>query len=603
VTSQASRATAAQPGRERILAATLVLAIIAAGVGWMRGASEPAPSRQQVVLWKHQLPDGLAPGAQIISTQVAIAPDGSSIVFVDSTPQGFVLMQKRRGAVRAEPIAGTEGGVSPFFSPDGAWIAFLTMDRRIRKVPVAGGGVITLNSDVNADWKVGAWADDGHIYYTSAGSLISRLDANDPTRPSIAMNAIAGASAIGISPLPGSRGVLVAACPGNCAVSSSLYVLDLKNDSLRLLVPGATGGWYSPTGHLLYTGREGGLFAMKFNLSRLTTSSGAVPVIPNVAATSFTLSASGDAIYSLNTVRQGASELVWADKTGRVTPVDSTWREHFEYPALSPDGRTLTVSVTGETTDLWIRRPNGARQKVIAPGSANWRPHWTPDGDTIYFVSVGSGGDPNDVSIRKIRADLGAESELAHRGPFGIWEAETSPDGKWMIFRADEERSITNIRYRALAGDTTPRPLVVDGNNSTSISLSPDGRWLAYSGDDLTGGRFDVFIAPFPAGTPRRLASRGRGSEPRWSRDGRELYFKSATHMMAVSVDGRSGLDVGDPRALFSIAEYRSARNRQQYDVAPDGRFLLIRDPTRGEAAPVVYMQGFLTELRAALRR
>jgi serine/threonine-protein kinase len=504
--------------------------------------------------------------------------------------------------MRAEPIGGTEGGVSPFYSPDGAWIGFLTVDRKVRKVPVAGGGVITLGSNVNPDWKIGTWADDGSIYYTSSGSLISRLDGDNQTQEFAPLEAVGGGAALGMSPLPGSRGVLMAICPGNCAVTSSLYVFDLRNDSLRRLVPGATGGWYAPTGHLLYTDRDGGLFAMGFDPARLETTSSAVPVIPDVAAASFALSAGGDAVYSLNTASLEGSELVWSDRAGRVTPFDSTWRQRFEYPALSPDGRTLAVSVRGETTDLWIRRPNGGRQKVIASGSANWRPHWTADGDTIYFVSVGSRGDANDVVIRKVRADLGAEPELAFRGPYGTWETEISPDGKWMIFRSDEESSISKVRYRALAGDTALRPLVAEASSSTTIALSPDGRWLAYSGTDASEASYDVFITPFPAGTPRRLVSRGRGSEPRWSRDGRELYYKSDTHMMAVSVDAGPGLDVGDPRPLFSLAGYRSARNRQQYDVAPDGRFLMIRDPLRGDAAPVVYAQGFLTELRAVMR-
>ncbi len=601
-TAHRSRMTTAKPGRERLLLAALALAIVVAGFGWLREASGPAPSRQQVTLWNHQLPDPLTPGARLIATQAAIAPDGSSIVYVDSTPRGYVLMLKRREAVEAEPIAGTEGGVSPFFSPDGAWIGFLTVDRKVRKVPVSGDGVITLGSDVNPDWKVGAWSDDGHIYYTAGGSLVARLDANDANQPPLAMIPDVSGSVIGMSALPGSHGVLVSACPGNCAVSSALYVLDTRSDSLTLLVSGATGGWYAPTGHLLYTGRDGGLFAMTFDLSSLETTSSAVPVIGDVAAASLALSASGDALYSLNTDGLGGSELVWSDRAGRVTPFDSTWRDRFEYPALSPDGRTLAVSIRGETTDLWLRRANGGRQKLIASGSANWRPSWTADGDTIYFVSVGTRGDANDVVIRKVRADLSAEPELVFRGPYGIWEAEISPDGAWMVYRSDREGSVSDIWYRALSGDTTLRPLVVDKSSSATISLSPDGRWLAYFTDDVGNGRDDVYIAPFPEGTPRQLVSRGQGTEPRWSRDGRELYFKSATHMMAVSVGAGPQLDVGDPRELFPLDGYRNARNRQQYDVAPDGRFLMIRDPRREGAAPVVYAQGFLAELREVMR-
>ena len=597
-----SGAPRARVGRERALAGALILAVLAAALGWARRTPAPPPSRQQVVLWAYQLPDALTPGAPLIGTQAAIAPDGSSIVYTDSTSGGLVLMRKPREAVRAEPIAGTEGGVSPFFSPDGQWIGFLTTDGKVRKIPVNGGGVITLATDVNVDYKVGTWADDGWIYYTTVGSKLARLKADDPQRAPVVVSQLGGATAIALAPLPGSRGLLVTVCPGNCAVESRVNVLEFATDSLRQLVPGAYGAWYAPTGHLLYTGREGGLFAMAFDARRMVTTSGAVPLVSDVAPGSFVLSPGGDALYSLDMAQAGGSELVWTDRTGRVTPFDSTWRAPFEYPALSPDGRTLAVSVRGETTDLWLRRPNGARQKVIAPGSANWRPSWTADGSALYFVSVGSSRDPNNVTVQKVQADLSAAPELVEGGEFGTWEAEVSRDGKWLVIRRDEQDGNSNIRYRAVAGDTSLKPLVVEPGQSTTVALSPDGRWLAFSSDDGSGARYDLYVAPFPSMSPRRLVSRDGGTEPRWARNGRELFFKSGGRMMAVSVAGGPVLEVSDPVPLFPLTGYRGARNRQQYDVAPDGRFLMIRDPRPGEAAPVVYAPGWLAELRAAVR-
>lgn len=214
---------------------------------------------------------------------------------------------------------------------------------------------------------------------------------------------------------------------------------------------------------------------------------------------------------------------------------------------------------------------------------------------------LAASGGPNDVVVRKVRADLGAEPELVYRGEYGAWEAEISRDGKWLVIRLDEEGANSNIRYRAVTGDTTLKPLVVEPGQSTTVALSPDGRWLAYSSDDGSGARYDLYVAPFPAMSPRRLVSREGGIEPRWARSGRELFFKSGGHLTAVSVAAGPTLDVGDPRPLFSLAGYRTARNRQQYDVAPDGRFLMIRDPRSSAAAPVVYAPGWLAELRAAM--
>jgi serine/threonine-protein kinase len=472
-------------------------------------------------------------------------------------------------------------------------------------VPIAGGGAITLAGDVNVDWKAGSWADDGGIYYVDAGNRLARIDASDANAPKQTMLAggrIGAWSTMSLSPLPGSRGLLAAICPGNCAVTSAVFVVDLRSDSARMLVPGATGAWYSPTGHLVYTGRDGGLFAVAFDPEKLETTSSAVPLIADVAPGRFAMSASGDAVYSVSAARRGNSELVWVDRSGRATPYDSIWRAHFEYPALSADGRTLAVSTRAEVAELWVRRANGAREKVVAPGSANWRPFWTPEGDTIYFVSIGGQAEGDVPVIRKIPADFSTDPTVVLDATDGLWEVETSPDRRWLIVRADNDGGDSNIWYRALSGDTTLLPLVVDPGQSTTIALSPDGRWLAYTSDDGSGVRYNVYVAPFPSMSPRRLVSRGGGIEPRWSRDGRELFFKASTQMMAVSIGNAATLEVGNPRPLFTLEGYRSARNRQQYDVAPDGRFLMIRDPQATEVAPVVYVQGLFTSLRAALR-
>ena len=131
----------------------------------------------------------------------------------------------------------------------------------------------------------------------------------------------------------------------------------------------------------------------------------------------------------------------------------------------------------------------------------------------------------------------------------------------------------------AFHGDTALLPVVVDKNTTTMISLSPDGRWLAY-GSDATGRR-EVYVTAFPSASSTQLVSRGGGIEPRWSHSGRQLFFKSGNQMMAVDITPGTTFVAGTPRPLFSLSGYRSARNRQQYDVAPDDKhFVMIRERT-----------------------
>ena len=119
-----------------------------------------------------------------------------------------------------------------------------------------------------------------------------------------------------------------------------------------------------------------------------------------------------------------------------------------------------------------------------------------------------------------------------------------------------------------LAGDTTARPLAIGPANELQPALSPDGKWLAYTADDLQGVR-DVFVMSFPGGGAGRLVSRGGGSEPRWARRGRELFFESGGSLVSVAVGVGATLEVSEPKPLFSLLGYRRARNRAEYDVAP----------------------------------
>ena len=590
-----------------VLGGLAVFAIVAAVVGWLRPAPVAEVTRQRVTLWEHSLARLLSPGAERVASRATIAPDGSSIVFGDSVGGNLQLLRKLRGESKATPIAGTESGVSPFFSPDGKWIGYITTDNKLRKVPVEGGGSITLADNVNSIYTIGAWLDDGTIVFVGGGGtagFMRRISANGGTsRPLVRDSAGAVTSILSISPLPGSRGVLFTSCPGNCGLESAVYVFDFAADSSRLLVANAAGAWYSPTGHLLYTDRAGGLYAVGFDARRLVAPSGPVPVIDGVVPGSFTLSPSGSALYLTDAGAIAPAELMWVARDGSAAPLDSTWRADFGYPALSPDGKSLAVSVTDGATHLWIRRSDGTRQKLSQDGTVNWRPAWAADGRSVLFVSNRrGGGGQNGYDLFRMPVDGSAPPGLLLHHNYGIWEGEFSPDGNWLVFRSDEAGADGNIYARRLSGDTALVPIAVDKSITMQVALSPDGHWLAYTGNAT--GRYEVYVTPFPAATSIRLVSRDGGNEPRWAHSGRELFYKSGNQLMSVDVTPGPSLTIGTPRPLFSLSEYRFARNRAQYDVAPDDKhFVMIKDlggNTRGDA---VYVENWFKELLAKVKR
>jgi len=585
--------------------AAVATSLIVVAWAFARPVSSSAVSRQRVQLWQSGLQAALSPGARTVATQAAIAPDGSSIVFADTTARGSILMRKLRNASDATVMTGTDGASSPFFSPDGKWVAYLTTDRKLRKVPIDGGGSVTLAEDVAADYRVGGWLDDNTIVYQAVGQVLKRLPADGGPATILPGFKLFGYSAA-LEPLPGSKGFLLSICPNNCAIGSSVYAYSFRTDSLILLVPRAAGNWYSPTGHLLYTAREGGLYAAGFDVDKLTLTSGAVSVIDGVDPARFVMSSSGTVLYTTDEATRSLTELVWVTRDGRVSAFDSSWVDHFEYPALSPDGQSLAVSVRAATTDLWIHRSDGTRRKLVAPGAINWRPSWTPDGKSLVFVSVGDvEKNVQDVTVYRAPADGSTKASLLQRSAFGLWEAELSRDGAWMVMRSDVEGSRSAILARRLTGDSTILPIVDSPTIllAYNIALSPDGRWLAYTANE-TDGLINVFVTSFPDARTKFVVSRGGGTEPRWSRNGRELFFESGGQLKVVDVPAGPTFSPGNPRTLFSLAGYRRARNRQQYDVSPDGtRFLMIRERGATTTPGVVYVENWLTELRAKVKK
>ena len=590
-----------------LIGATALIATAAGVAGWLAHGSSRASapvSRQRIVLWQHTRGGFRSAGRSRLAAQAAIAPDGSSIVFSDSGDGGIQLWRKVRNEREPVPIAGTEEGVAPFFSPDGKWIGYITTDGRVRKVSVDGGGSITVAEGANIIQAAAAWMDNDTIVFTAASPDLARVSANGgPTGLVGADSSARRVTVMTLTALPGSRGILLTGCPGNCAIESHVYVLDFAADSTRVLVPNAAGVWFSPTGHLLYTDRAGGLYAAGFDPSRLVMTTPPIPVVQDVIPATLALSASGSALYSVATGKQKPSELMWVSRDGRADPVDSTWRGEFDYPAVSPDGRAVAVSVRDGSTHIWIRRSDGTRQKLTQEGTVNWRPSWTPDGQSIAFVSNKGGANGQDAyDAYRMPVDGSGPPQMLLNHTFGLWEAELSRNGEWLVVRADEAIGSSNMYGRRLTGDTALVPLVVDQYATQQAALSPDGRWLAYASDAT--GRFEVYVAPFPGMSSTRLVSASGGNEPRWAHSGKELFFKSGGTLMAVDVMPGAAFTPGTPHALFSLSGYRSARNRQQYDVAPDDRrFLMIRDFNDDSGQELVYVENWFQELKAKVAK
>jgi Tol biopolymer transport system component len=571
--------------------------------GWLRPGPVALPSRQRVVLWRASFADFLSSSALSVASRVAISPDGEYIAFTDSAGGDTQLFLKARNDTRARPIAGTEGAVSALFSPDGQWIGYFTHGGIVKKVRVSGGGSIQLATAGSTTYQAGAWLDDGTVVFADNSSGMSRVSGEGgPVTPLRAPRSDHLDDPSAISPLPGSHAVLFTGCPGNCASASAVYAYDIRRDTTLLLIANAAGGWYSPTGHLLYVGRTGGLFAVGFDPKQLKITSGAVSIADSVAPNGLALSASGTALLLLGTEDFSNSYLVWVSRDGSEERIEKDWTGNFEYPAIAPDGKTIAVSVRNAVTELWVRHADGSRIRITHGDLGSWRPSFTPDGASFSFITASGASSDSGASDAYLSPTDGSTPPrlLLHIQP-KIWEAEFSRDGAWEVFRTDDPASYGVFWARRLRGDTTLSMIYNDSSFNTQLALSPDSKWLAFTSDH--SGKSEVYVASFPDMQIKYPVSQGGGTEPRWAHSGRELFFRSHGQLMSLPVTPGAGFAPGKARPLFSVAPYADAINRQEYDVSPDDRrFLLIRRPQKQAHEEVVLVEHFFEDLEAKVK-
>lgn len=214
---------------------------------------------------------------------------------------------------------------------------------------------------------------------------------------------------------------------------------------------------------------------------------------------------------------------------------------------------------------------------------------------------LGGGTTTNGIYLSP--ADGGSPPRRLVESDRNFWEVEFSRDGEWVVMRSDDSTSFGIFHAMRLTGDTTLRLLLADPTFNAQIALSPDARWLAYSSGGLSG-RHEIYVASFPDMQVRYPVSQGGGTEPRWARSGRELFFKSRGTLVSLPIADGPAFAPGRARDLFPVGNYSTAINHQQYDVSPDDqRFLMVRRPDRQGRQEVVLVEGFLRDFAERVKR
>jgi serine/threonine-protein kinase len=587
-----------------IIAALGVVAVVSTALAVLGrpGGAPPPVARFSLALPVSQ---GLtAPGG----TRLAWARDGNSFLYVGPGSSGTQLWRRSLDALEAVPVQGTDGATSPFFSPDGTRIGFINLNPFAVRLVTPNGGSSTLVVGDSVSGGGASWGDDDFIYFDGLTTL-SRIRP-DGTSREVVYTLDSLQREIGVAwpeALPGGHGVLFRVRRiGDEVGDFRIMVADLRTKQVKFVVQAAVAR-YAPSGHLLYVTGDGSLMASRFDLEGLELTGQPMLLwrglgLGAFGAADIALAPTGALLYTTD-YSSTIAEPTWVTRDGIATPVDARWPDGLVYAvALSANGSQVAVEFINANSnasvpDIYTQRlDGGALSRLTFEGTNNQRPRWSRDGRDIYFLSD-RGGLP---ALYKQRADGSAPAQRVASDPRGLGEGFESPDGSWLVLRSADDVCCDILGMRPTV-DSAPVPLIATPFRERSPALSPDGKWLAYASDE--GGRFEVFVRPFPdVQSGRFQISTAGGEAPRWSRQGDELfYIDDANDMQAVRVATRPAFGILEKRRLFSANGYFASAWAQAFDVSPDGRrFLMLRVGSSSGAVPVslVLVQNFLTELQ-----
>ena len=579
-------------------------------LGWIH----PAPTKQVV---RYSLvfdpAEAMIQPVAFFWGRLALSPDGSRLAYVGG-PRAQILV-RQRNQLHATAIPGSEGAETPFFSPDGQQVGFITGGNKLQIASLSGGPLITVTDSLIGEAGA-SWGRDGYIYVDGrANEALIRVEAKAgavPTR----FTELDAASKEGDHSwpevLPNGKGILIAV--GVKDAARSIGVVDMSTRKHRVIVNNAVYARYVPTGHLLYVTTDRTLMVVPFDQNTMkvtgepTTLAEGIRLAPS-STVDLAVSNNGTLLYTRG-VAPGKLELVWVTRSGKAQSVDPDWQGVFGEPSLSPDGRRLSVSLLpnvnydaiAQISDIWIKRlDRGPNVKLTLEEKTDHYSAWTPDGKSVTFTSNAAGS----IDLWTKRADGSTQAVLQLHEKRGAFSPRWSPDGKWLVFRTN--------RYQPGAGDilgirpgidTVAVPLVATRFTESAPAISPDGRWLAYSSNE--SGHYDIYVVPFPNTAVAKWAvSTGGGTEPLWSHSGKELFYRDvAGNLVAVEVQSSPTFSLGRSTVLFPARAYLSFERGAQYAVAPDDRrFLMIRPVPGGVPDELIVVDNWFEELKSKQRK
>jgi serine/threonine-protein kinase len=610
-----------------VVAATGLGAALVAFMLWAPWRTEPVPTPRRLLA-------GIGADASLqinLGASAILSPDGTTMVFAaQSAGHPRQLFVRKLDQLQAAPLAGTDDAESPFFSPQGDWIAFFS-GGKLKKVSVTGGASVPLCDAPNG--RGGTWAEDDTIIFTPNSTQpikLLRVSSSGGTPTVFGTFGDGATTQRWPQALPGGKAVLYTENNSGAAFDgANLVVVPLAGGAPKIVVRGGYYGRYVPsglvssnrgersTGHLLYM-QQGTLFAMPFDVNRLEPAGQAVPALeglaasPGVGGAQVAFALDGTMVFVPGVAQTVSNQIDWMTRDGKASSLRSV-KASWANPKFSPNGQQIALEIyDGKQRDIWVYEwARDTMTQLTFDAASDRYPVWTPDGKRIVFASDRGKTTAGPTNLYWINADGTGEPTRLTDSPNSQVPTSWHLSGKFLVFFEDRAGTTSwDLMMLPMDGDavrgwTPGKPTVFLSTPATEVTpmFSPDGRWVAYMSND--GGTNEIFVRPFPGPGGMWKVSSGGGLWPTWSETSRELLFlnpnQSKVMYAPYTVVGDSFR--ADKPQVWSPTGYRSIGGAGfgPYALHPDGkRLALVAADQTGPAAQdrVVIVEHFFDYLR-----
>jgi len=573
--------------------------VIAAGALWL-GNPFSKPALRPTLSLAAPFP----PETRLYNDQLgnlAVSPDGDYLAVVLMQASVRQIFLRALDDPRTAPIEGTEDATMPFFSADGRWLGFFA-GGKLRKVSVDGGTPLTICEAPGLN-RGASWGP-GDVVVFSPGVDTSLMmvpgSGGTPTPITTIDEESNERSHRWPHVMPDGDAVLFTVGYLDSSESyeeSPIDAVRISTGERKTVLQGASFAKYVESGHLVFA-RGGFLFAVPFDPDALEVHGTPVPVVEDVMGSRSSglayMDVSANGLLAFITGEQTFARrvLAWAYPDGTTERL-ATPAHTYSGPRLAPDGRRVAVTMLGETSaDTWIYDIERETTTRLTFEGNNFVPVWSPDGKWIAFGSDRGGRS----AVYRKPSDGSGDVELLLGDDDKTYTPNSwSPDGRYLA--VDDLSGTSSISILSLEDGEITEFLHTDRDEYMS-AFSPDGKWIAYQGDE--SGRYEIYVRPFPGPGGKWQISVNGGAEPYWSRDGSRIFFRNNQQFFAVDVE-TSGGSFRAGRPQVTVEDVEQLTGEQSYSVDSNGeRFLKLVRADEGETGPdrVVVVVNWFDKLR-----